>query len=80
VIAVLPGESNRGRLLIVASRTTEGLVSFLTTTESLDELEKLWTKQGRPKYFEMVVNSEVAGRGIVRTWPVTLRRYAGLSK
>lgn len=75
VIAVLPGDSSRGRLLIVASRTTAGLVSFLTTTESLHDLEKLWTNQGKPKYFEIVVNSEVAGRGIVRTWPVTLRSY-----
>ncbi len=80
VIAVLPGDSGRGRLLIVASRTTAGLVSFLTTTESLHELEKLWTKQGRPKCFEMVVNSEVAGREIVRTWPVTLRPYGGAGK
>lgn len=80
VIAVLPGDSSRGRLLIVASRTTAGLVSFLTTTESLHELERLWTKQGQPKYFEMVVNSEVAGQGIVRTWPVALRPYGGANR
>lgn len=80
VIAVLPGDSSRGRLLIVASRSTAGLVSFLTTTESLHDLEKLWRQQGRPKYFETVVNSEVAGRGIVRTWPVTLRPYGGAGK
>ena len=76
VIAVLPGDSHRGRLLIVASRSTAGLVSFLTTTESLHALETLWTKQGRPKYFEIVVNSEVSGRGVVQTWPVALRTYS----
>jgi len=75
VIAVLPGDSHHGRLLIVASRSTAGLVSFLTTTESLNALEKLWTKQGRPKYFEIVVNSEVSGRGVVQTWPVAVRPY-----
>jgi hypothetical protein len=75
VIAVMPGDSKHGHLLIIASRTTAGLVSFLTTAESLSAFEQMWTKHGSPEFFEMIVNTELRGDGVVRSWPVTLKTY-----
>jgi hypothetical protein len=75
VIALLPGNSGHTRLLILASRHTSALVSFLTSTNGLDQLERLWKANGSPAYFEVVVNAELSGRGLVRFWPVVLHPY-----
>jgi hypothetical protein len=75
VIALLPGNGGHTHLLILASRHTAALVSFLTSTDGLRQLEKLWRSSGSPPYFEVVVNAELSGRGLVRTWPVALHPY-----
>jgi hypothetical protein len=75
VIALLPGNGGHTRLLILASRHTAALVSFLTSTDGLGQLEKLWRSNGSPPYFEVVVNAELSGRDLVRTWPVALHPY-----
>jgi hypothetical protein len=75
VIALLPGSNGHTRLLILASRHTSALVSFLTSTNGLDQLERLWKAKGSPAYFEVVVNAELSGRGLVRFWPVVLHPY-----
>ncbi|HSU30857.1 MAG TPA: hypothetical protein VLJ11_06450 [Bryobacteraceae bacterium] len=75
VIALLPGHSGHTRLLILASRHTSALVSFLTSSNGLDQLERLWKAKGSPAYFEVVVNAELSGRGLVRFWPVVLHPY-----
>jgi hypothetical protein len=75
IIAFLPGSSANTRLLILASRHTSALVSFLTSTHGLDLLDKMWKAKGSPEYFEVVVDSEMGGRGLVRFWPVALHPY-----
>jgi hypothetical protein len=74
VIALLPGHG-RTHLLILASRHTSALVSFLTSTNGLDQLARLWKEKGSPEYYEIVLNAEISGRGLVRFWPVVLHAY-----
>lgn len=75
IIAFLPGSSANTRLLILASRHTSALVSFLTSTHGLELLENMWKAKGSPEFFEVVVDSEMGGRGLVRFWPVVLHAY-----
>jgi hypothetical protein len=75
VIAFLPGSAANTHLMILASRHTSALVSFLTSTYGQEMLERMWKQKGSPEFFEVVVNSEMGGRGLVRFWPVTLHPY-----
>lgn len=75
VIALLPGRGGRTHLLILASRHTSALVSFLTSTNGLDQLARLWKAKGSPEYYEVVLNAELSGRDLVRFWPVVLHPY-----
>jgi hypothetical protein len=72
VIAVLPGPRRDTHLLVLAARHTSALVSFLTSANGLDQLDRLWKANGSPEYFETVVNSEMNGDELVRFWPVAL--------
>jgi hypothetical protein len=72
VIAVLPGPRRDTHLLILAARHTSALVSFLTSANGLDQLDRLWKANGSPEYFETVVNSEMNNDELVRFWPVAL--------
>jgi hypothetical protein len=78
VIAVLPGQNARAHLLIIGGRHTSALVSFLTSTSGLAQLEQIWRKNESPEFYELVVNAEVNGNSTtpVRLWPVTLHRMA----
>ena len=75
VIALVPGSGAQTHLLVLASRNTAALVSFLTTNHGLAQLEAMWKSKGSPRYFEVAVNAEESGRGLVRTWPVALHPY-----
>lgn len=77
VIAVLPGKSNTPttHLLILASRHTAALVSFLTSTNGLDQLDRLWRAKGSPPYFEIVVAAEMNADELVRVWPLALHPF-----
>jgi hypothetical protein len=75
VIALLPGPGRHTHLLILASRHTSALVSFLTSASGLEQLEKLWKAKGSPEYYEIIVNSEMNGLELVRFWPVALHTY-----
>jgi hypothetical protein len=75
VVAVLPGRNGRTRLLVLASRHTSALVTFLTSTNGLDQLTLLWKAKGSPEYYQLVVNAELNGRGLVRCWPVALHPF-----
>lgn len=75
VIGYLPGRGGQTHLLILASRHTSALVSFLTSRNGLDQLEKIWKAKGSPEYFEVIVNAELSGRGLVRFWPVALHPF-----
>jgi hypothetical protein len=76
VIAFLPGPAGRTRLLILASRHTSALVSFLTSANGLEQLDRMWKAKGSPDYYEVVVNSEMNGLDLVRFWPVVLHPFS----
>ncbi len=65
VIAVLPGRGGRSHLLVLASRQTSALVSMLTTSHGLEEIERLRKAKGSPEFFEMAVQSEMNGMTLV---------------
>jgi hypothetical protein len=74
IVAVLPGPNAHSHLLIIAGRHTSALVSFLTSTDGLGQLDRLWRQSGSPNFYEVVVNAEVDGTNTtpVRFWPVAL--------
>jgi hypothetical protein len=75
VIGYLPGRGGHSHLLVLASRHTSALVEFLTSSNGLDQLDRLWKAKGSPEYYEMIVNAEMDGQKLVRFWPVALRRF-----
>ncbi|HJY06008.1 MAG TPA: helix-turn-helix domain-containing protein [Bryobacteraceae bacterium] len=77
VIALLPGKdrSPKTHLLILASRHTAALVSFLTSTNGLGQLDRLWRAKGSPPYFEIVVAAEMNADELVRFWPLALHAF-----
>ena len=75
VIAVVPGQNRRTHLLVLAGRHTSALVSFLTSSNGLDQLDRIWKDNGSPEYYELVVNAEMSGRTLVRFWPAAMRPY-----
>ena len=75
VIALLPSHSAQTHLLILTSRHTSALVSFLTSTNTLEELERMWKAKGSPDFYEVIVMSEMEGDSVVRLWPVALHPF-----
>jgi hypothetical protein len=75
VIALVPGSGGQTHLLVLASRNTSALVSLLTSTHGLEQLGTMWKFKGSPQYFEVAVNAEESGRGLVRVWPVALHPF-----
>jgi hypothetical protein len=75
IIALLPGRDNRTHLLILASHQTSALVSFLTSKEGQDQLERLWRARQSPEYFEIVVEAEMNADVLVRFNARALHRF-----
>jgi hypothetical protein len=75
IMAFLPGMNGRTHLMVLAGRNTSPLVSALTSTNGLEQLNRLWKSKGSPAFFEVIINSELSGRGLVRAWPVALHPY-----
>lgn len=75
VIAFLPGRNGKTHLLVLASRHTAALVSFLTSTNGLDQFTRLWRAKGSPQYFELVVAAEMNVDQLVRFWPLALHAF-----
>jgi hypothetical protein len=48
---------------------------MLTSTNGLEQIDRLWKSKGSPEFFEMIVNSEMNGDRLVRSWPVVLRPF-----
>ena len=75
VIALLPGNGGRTHLLILVSRHTSALVSFLTSSKGLEDLHTIWQANGSPEYYEVLVSAEMDGNSLVRFWPVALHPF-----
>jgi hypothetical protein len=75
VIGLLPGIGAHTRLLVLTARHTSALVSFLTSRNGQDELERIWKANGRPEYYQLIVAAEMDGASLVRFWPVMLHPF-----
>jgi hypothetical protein len=75
IIAVLPGRAANTKLLIMQSNHTSALVGLLTSKVGDNLFEKMYREHGSPAFFEMVVESDVAGDHILRSWPVAMHAY-----
>lgn len=73
IISVLPGHGAGTTLVLLSGQHTAPLATFLTSPITLRELDAYLAKQGNPKYFEMVVESEVEGSKLLKATPVAFR-------
>jgi hypothetical protein len=75
LIAVLPGVSKDSRIMILAGQSTAALVSFLTSKNGNDQLQKMQRQNGGGPYFEAVILSEQDGDTVLNNRLVALRTY-----
>ncbi len=75
IIALLPGRAAGLKVLMLESRDTNGMVSLLASNAGSHSVEEMWRSHGSPKFFEMVVMTEMEGHTPLRSWPVTLHAY-----
>ena len=73
VISLLPGKASGTLLLSLTGRFTSPLASFLTSSESMEQFEGIWRKEGAPPHFELLVRVEVDGDTVLKSWPLAIR-------
>jgi hypothetical protein len=72
IIALLPRLEGNTHLLILQARYSSSLVTFLTSSAGIDQLEKMRRTHGSPPYYEAVVFAEMDADRVIRVWPVAL--------
>ena len=77
IIAVLPGRNPNSFVLILAGYHTNALVSYLTSTEGLADLQKAQSAHGSPVFFEAVLLSEIHDVNPLRSWVVSFKPING---
>ena len=75
LVAVLPGRSKGKKLIILQARHTSALIELLTSRVGDEMVQRMYRQHGSPEFFEMVVQSEIAGDHAVRCWPVAMHAY-----
>ncbi|MGH9583869.1 MAG: hypothetical protein ACRD4O_13120, partial [Bryobacteraceae bacterium] len=61
VIAVIPARNPHVHLLIMAGRYTSALVTLLTSSNGLNQLQQMWHANKSPQFFQMVVEADMDG-------------------
>ncbi len=75
IIAVLPGRAPGLKVLMLESRDTSGMVSLLASNAGSNAVDEMWRAHGSPKFFEIVVMTEMEVHTPLRSWPVTMHAY-----
>jgi len=75
IVALLPGRAAGTSVLIIVGYHTNALVSYLTSTAGLDDLQKARAANGNPRFFEGVVLSEVNNINPLRSWVVSFKSF-----
>jgi hypothetical protein len=75
VISLLPGGSENTHLLILAGSQTTALVSYLTSTSGIHELQEARSRAGDTPFFEAVILTEMEGNVILKSHLVAIRPY-----
>jgi len=70
IIAVLPGSTSNSVCVLLISRHTSALATFITSKEGLAQLAEMRKKAGSPVFFEMVIESEMDGDHLVGQKPL----------
>jgi hypothetical protein len=80
IIALLPSLEGNTHLLLLQARYSSSLITFLTSSSGVDQLEEMWKKHGSPTYYEAVIFAEMDGDRVIRAWPVALHSFANNTK
>ena len=75
IVAVVPADGGGSDLMLIVTRRTPAIVSYLTSVAGAAELQQRLMKLGNPRHFEAVVLSEVSGETALRTWPAAARKF-----
>jgi hypothetical protein len=75
IIAMLPGRSPGLRVLLIEARDTAAVISMLSSNAGVNSIETMLRSHGNPKYWEMVVKTELNSDHPLRTWPVTVHPF-----
>lgn len=75
IIALLPGRGPGLKVLLLQSRDTAAIVSLLSSEAGSNSVEEMLRKNGNPKFYEMVVETELEDNHPLRTWPVTVHAF-----
>jgi len=75
IIALLPGRSTGLKVLLLQSRDTAAIVSLLSSAAGSNSVEEMLRKNGNPRFYEMVVETELENNHPLRTWPVAVHAF-----
>lgn len=75
IIAVLPGRNPNSFVLILAGYHTNALVSYLTSSGGLEDLQKVQSAHGKPRFFEAVLLSEINDVNPLRSWVADFKPF-----
>lgn len=75
IIALLPGRSPGLKVLLLQSRDTAAIVSLLSSRAGSNSVEEMLRKNGNPKFYELVVETELENNHPLRTWPVAVHAF-----
>lgn len=73
IIAVLPGQAPRTRLVLLCGLQTFALASYLASPLTLHELGDFLDSKGHPEFFELILSSETEGFRLLKAHPVAFR-------
>lgn len=76
IVALLPGRTADTSVLIIVGYHSNALVSYLTSTAGLDDLQKARAVNGNPRFFEAIVFSEVNNIVPLRSWIVSFKPFS----
>jgi hypothetical protein len=75
IIAVLPGRGPGLKVLLLQSRDTAAMVSLLSSGAGSNSIEEMLRRNGNPRFYEMVVQTELQSNRALRSWPVAVHTF-----
>jgi Transcriptional regulatory protein, C terminal len=75
IIALLPGRGPGLKVLLLQSRETAAMVSLLSSDAGSNSVEEILRKHGNPKFYEIVVETELENNQPLRSWPVAVHAF-----
>jgi hypothetical protein len=76
IIILLPPRPEGTRMLLLLGRNLTSLASLLVSLEGLKRVDEMWTQNGSPEAWEMVIQAEIYRDTVLKTTPVACRSIA----